>query len=141
MPRWARATPRAGRARGCPSSPQSLLREGSPEEREVWIERERPREPRSGRGAVAETALDHPAVEEEQRVPGPQPERADRVRFRLATPVEPEQAPGHRVIGVDARRRPERCTGAGQRDAGITPVVEVEDGGLELGSHPVGLEE
>ena len=106
----------------------------------MGVDRERAPEPRPRRG-VAEAALDHRAVEDQQRVACPEPERARRVQPRRLAAAGPEQPPGERILGVDAGRGDVGGAGAGQRVGDVSAVVEVEDGGLELGADAVRREE
>ena len=64
-----------------------------PEEREAGVEVERAAEPSPGRRVVAEAALDHPAMEELQRVLNPEMERELRVALGLPAPTGARQAP------------------------------------------------
>ena len=65
---------------------------------------------------MAEAALDHPAVEELERVARPEPERALRVAPRLAAAAVPLERPREDVVAVD--RRPLALREARERERG-----------------------
>src|SRR5439155_19231670 len=117
-----------------------LPRDRRPEKREVRVDRERASEPRLRRRAP-ETALDHRAVEDEERVARPQPERPDRVCPRSGAVAGAEEPPRDRILGVDAGPGGVGRAGARQGVGHVPVVVEVEKGRLELGAHAVCLEE
>ena len=98
-----------------------LPRDRRPEKREVRVDRERASEPRLRRRAP-ETALDHRAVEDEERVARPQPERPDRMCPRSGAVAGAEEPPRDRILGVDAG--PGGVGRAGARQGvGHVPVV------------------
>ena len=71
-------------------------------------------QPRASR-RVAEAALDHPAVEELERVLRAEAQRVLRVRKRLRAAAVPLQRPAEHVVAVDAR--PLALSGAGRARA------------------------
>src|SRR5207247_9275735 len=89
------------------------------------------------RRAVTESALDHPAVEELERVERAEPERSLRVGLRLFAATVAGQGPGENVVAVDARTV--RSSLLGERERVLEPdsVVDVEQRGLEVGLDPV----
>src|SRR6266516_5512111 len=123
-----------------PNSPELRAGDRGPQEGEVRVDGERPPEPRPRRRR-AEAALDHCAVEDEERVARSEADRASGVPSCFLAAAVAVEAPGQRVFRVDARRglvcraRPRE----GVDD--IPVVVEVEDGGLELGADAVRGEE
>src|SRR5262249_62246478 len=75
----------------------------SPEQREVRVEPECAAEPRPRLDTMTEAALDHPAVEELQRVEGSEAERPPRVLQRLAALAVSTERPRESVVAVDRR--------------------------------------
>src|SRR5205085_8804854 len=111
-----------------------------PEEREVRVDREGSTESGPCRWG-GEAAFDHRPVEDEEGVPGAEPERSRRVCAGLCAAPGPEEAPGERVLGVDAGRGRVRAASTRERVGDVPAVVEIEDGGLELGADAVRLEQ
>ena len=95
----------------------------------------RAREPALRSGAVAEAALDDAAMEELGRVERAEPERALREAQRLAATAVARERPGEHVVAVD--RRTLRSRGACERHGSFdaNPVVDVEEGELEIHVH------
>ena len=75
------------------------------------VERQRSTEPRARLSGVTETALDHPAVEELERVARPESQRVFGVGQRLRAAAVALQRPGKDVVAVDAGPRALRRPG------------------------------
>ena len=90
---------------------------------------------------MAEAALDHPAVEELERILRPEPERLLRVAERLVATAVPRERPGEDVVAVD--RRPLGVADPGQRERVLQadPVVDVEERDLEIDADAVGAQQ
>src|SRR3954454_9050793 len=86
---------------------------------------------------MAEAALDHPAVEELQRIARPEPEGVLRVREPVTAAAVAGERPGEDVVSVD--RRPLRVSAARESEGVREPdgVVDVEERGLEVGPDAV----
>src|SRR3954447_7051177 len=86
---------------------------------------------------MAEAALDHPAVEELQRVARAEPECVLRVRKRRLAVSVAGEGPREDVVAVD--RGPLRVGAArqGERVRETDSVVDVEERGLTVGPHRV----
>ena len=67
---------------------------------------------------VAEAALDHPAMEDLERVERPEPKRALRVAQRLAAVPVPLERPSQDVVAVDRRPLALRAARASASEAG-----------------------
>ena len=82
---------------------------------------------------MAEAALDHAPVEDLQRVLRPETERLLGVAERLVALAVAIERPGQHVVAVDRgalrARFPRKCESVRQAD----PVVDVEEGCLEIG--------
>jgi hypothetical protein len=102
------------------------------------VERERAVQVGVSRRAPAETALDHPAVEELERIASPQPERALRVGERLVAVPVPGKGPGEHIIAVDTRTIGAGAASQGQRVRKPNPEVDDEERSLEVGLDAVG---
>ena len=92
-------------------------------------------------GPVAEAALDHPAVEELERVARPEPQRAPGVAQRLAAAAVSLERPREDVVAVDRRPLPLRAARERERGRQADAVVDVEERGLEVGLDAVGDEQ
>ena len=88
------------------------------------VERERAAEPGARVARMAEAALDHPAVEELERVLRPEPERALRVGERLRAAAVPLQRPGEHVVAVDAGALALGGPGERERGSQLDAVVD-----------------
>src|SRR4051812_39526767 len=99
---------------------------GAPTAPEVRVQAERAPEPPLRRHSLAEAALDHPAVEQLERVVGPEPERTLRELPRLAAAAVPLQRPREDVVAVDRRPLALREACEPERRAEPDSVVDVE---------------
>src|SRR6266481_821230 len=115
------------------SSSQLPSRDRRPENREMRVQPQRPAEPGAFCGRAAEAALDHPAVEELERIERPEPEGALRVAQRLAAVPGPLERPSQDVVAVDRRSLPLREPCEGEGGVKPDPMVDVEERGLEIG--------
>ena len=108
-------------------------RDRRPEHREVRVQRERAPEPGARGAGVAEAALDHPAVEELERVLRAEPQRAPRVAERLGAAAVPRERPAEHVVAVDRGPVVLADPGQGERVLRRDAVVDVEERDLEVG--------
>ena len=76
-------------------------------------------------------------MEERERVERAEPERALREAQRLAAAARARERPREDVVGLDARALTLRAAGAGERRLEPEAVVDVEEGGLEVGVEAV----
>ena len=88
-------------------------------------------------GSVAEAALDHPAVEELERIEGPEPQCPLGVGESFETASVARERPGQDVVSVDAWARAPRLPRERKRAPKMDPVVDVEQRSLEIGSNAV----
>jgi hypothetical protein len=75
---------------------------------------------------VAETALDHAAVEELERIARAESQRSSRMRTRLAAAIVPVKRPRQHVLGLDALSLSVGETRAREGAADVDVVVEVD---------------
>src|SRR5947208_699185 len=137
MPRPARvAQPRSLGEQSAVSS-QLPPRDRRPENREVRIQAQSPAEPGALRRAMAQAALDHPAVEELERIERSEPEGALRVAQRLTAVPGPLERPSQDVVAVDRRPLPPCEARECERRVELDSVIDVEERGLEIGLYPV----
>ena len=97
------------------------------------VQREGAPEPGLRLRAAAEAALDHPAVEDLERVERPEPEGALRVAQRLTAVAVPLERPSQDVVAVDRRALALREPRERERRLKPDAVVDVEERGLEVG--------
>src|SRR5204863_536847 len=89
------------------------------------------------RRAVTEASLDHPPVEELERVARAEAERLLRVGECLAAVAGPGERPGEDVVAVDRRTLGPADPRAAQGRTEIDAVVDLEEGDLEVGADAV----
>src|SRR4029450_13886888 len=89
-------------------------RDRRPEDREVRAQPQRSSEPGALCRGVAEAALDHPAMEELERIERSEPEGALRVAQRLTAVPGPLARPSQDVVAVDRRPLPPGEAGGGE---------------------------
>ena len=99
------------------------------------VQRERP--PRPGRAVAPEAALDVGAVEELGCVLRPEAQRATGVAARLGAASVAGERPREDVVAVDRGPLAPGEPGERQRRSRPDPVVDVEQGGLEVGRDAV----
>src|SRR5919201_5860394 len=97
--RAMRRRPRAARA----ASSECLPRYGRPQEREVGVQMQSAAQKAVPRGVVTEATLDHPAVEELERVERAQAKCSSRVAECLGAASVACECPCEDVVAVDAR--------------------------------------
>ena len=111
----------------------SLLATGPQSTEKCGFSAQRAREPASRLRPVAEALLDHPAMEDLERIERPEPERALREAQRLAAVPVPCERPSQDVVPVDRRALALRKARERKRRMKPDAVVDVEERGLEVG--------
>src|SRR5215208_2096462 len=105
------------------------------------VERERTPEPAARGFFAAEAALDHAAVEELERVAGPEPQRAFRMAERLGALAVPLERPGEDIVSIDARPVALRRAREVERLRQANRVVRLEQRDLEVRLDTVRIQE